>query len=162
MVNTTLVVAVDESGEKVLLGRKKLGFGTGKIVSFGGKIELGEKPLDCIQREFQEETSIYLPKTNFKPIGFIEFHFPYHDGWGFKTYVFHVIGLNGQQPRDSGEISSQWYSLNDLPWAEMWEDGQHWLLLAARGKCFKAEFTYGKDGESLTEYHMTLLEKFDA
>lgn len=162
MINTTLVVAVDNLRERILLGHKKRGFGTGKMTSFGGKIEPGEKPLDCIQREFQEETSIHLPKTDFKAIGIIDFQFPYHEGWGFKTFIFHVVGLDGHQPKESEEICPQWFSLTDLPWTEMWEDNRHWLMLAASGQCFNAEFTYGKDGESLTEYHITLLEKFDA
>lgn len=53
---TTLCFPVRPDG-KVLLGRKKRGFGVSKWNGFGGKIEAGETFLQCAVRELREETA---------------------------------------------------------------------------------------------------------
>lgn len=48
-----------EDGQRqVLLGRKKRGFGTGKIMGLGGKVEPGESDAACAVREAGEEAGI--------------------------------------------------------------------------------------------------------
>ena len=53
---TTLNIIVD--GDKILLARKKRGFGAGKINSPGGKLEVGETKEQAMVRETQEEVGI--------------------------------------------------------------------------------------------------------
>jgi 8-oxo-dGTP diphosphatase len=159
MIKTTLVIVIDETSQQILLGRKKIGFGRGKFTCIGGKIEPDEHPQDCVQREFREESSLSLPTESFELIGFIAFKFPFHEGWGFDNYVFRVTDLNGGIPQESNEIQPQWFPIDHLPWDKMWADNRHWIELAARGEKFSAEFTYGEDGESLTEYQVKLVEE---
>ena len=45
---------------EVLLARKKTGFGLGKIVGIGGKVEPGETLLQAAVRETEEELSIHV------------------------------------------------------------------------------------------------------
>lgn len=50
---TTLCFPVRPDG-KLLLGRKKRGFGVSKWNGFGGKIEAGEDFLQCAVRELRD------------------------------------------------------------------------------------------------------------
>jgi 8-oxo-dGTP diphosphatase len=45
---------------EILLGRKKTGFGTGKIVGLGGHVEPGETALEATVREVAEESGSRL------------------------------------------------------------------------------------------------------
>ena len=42
---------------------------SGMITNFGGSVEEGEKPIDALIREIQEELSIKLSEGNFRPMG---------------------------------------------------------------------------------------------
>ena len=84
-------VPVDEAtllfvlrGEEVLLIRKKRGLWAGKINGPGGRIELGETPLEAAVRETQEELLITpLAPT---PAGVISFQFL--DGYSIRAHLF--------------------------------------------------------------------------
>ena len=52
----TLMFIVEEN--RVLLGLKKRGFGSGKYNGFGGKVELNESIYQAALRETQEECGI--------------------------------------------------------------------------------------------------------
>jgi len=151
----TLAVVVHPDGKQILMGRKLRGFGKGKITGYGGKVEPGETPLQAIRREFQEESSFDLPEEAFSYAGLIDFEFPYHPDWGFVCHVFRVTAVQ-ETPPVSDELDPRWVALEDLPATEMWADNAHWLVLAARGECFKARFTYGPDHEHLESYHVSL------
>lgn len=38
----------------------------GKLNAIGGKIEAGEQPIDALVREFEEETGVYIPPSEWK------------------------------------------------------------------------------------------------
>ena len=50
---TTLVFPIDEQN-RILLGRKKRGFGANKYNGFGGKLDDGESFRECAIRELYE------------------------------------------------------------------------------------------------------------
>ena len=54
----TLCHIVDVAHQRILLGRKKRGFGEGKYNGFGGKIEEGESARDAVVREIREEAGL--------------------------------------------------------------------------------------------------------
>lgn len=62
MRDTGLCFPVDAQG-RVLLGRKKRGFGAGKWNGFGGKIEAGETIRQCAVRELREEAGLLAAET---------------------------------------------------------------------------------------------------
>ena len=152
----TLAVVVHPQGDRVLLGRKKRGFGFGKFTGFGGKLEPGESPIEAMQREFAEESFFALPQEAFEEIGLIEFLFPHHPGWGFHCHIFRLNSLS-ETPQPSDELDPQWFALDNLPWQQMWADNAHWLRLAAQGEHFAAVFEYGHDDEHLQSYHVRWL-----
>ena len=54
---TTLVFPIDEQN-RILLGRKKRGFGANKYNGFGGKLDDGESFRVCHSRELYEESGL--------------------------------------------------------------------------------------------------------
>lgn len=56
--NRTLCFLLD--GDKVLLGLKKKGFGQGKWLGIGGKVEEGESVEEAAKREVKEEIGVTL------------------------------------------------------------------------------------------------------
>jgi 8-oxo-dGTP diphosphatase len=55
---TICLLVEGNPAQKILLGLKKKGFGKGKIVGFGGKIEPTETVEQAVVRELREETSM--------------------------------------------------------------------------------------------------------
>ncbi len=53
MKKATLCIPITRS--RILLGRKKVRWGAGKLNGFGGKIEKGETPKETTIRELKEE-----------------------------------------------------------------------------------------------------------
>ena len=47
---------------EVLLGFKKVGFGSGKYAGIGGKVEPGETVEEAAKREVEEEIGVTIPE----------------------------------------------------------------------------------------------------
>ena len=114
------------AGEEVLLGLKKTGVGTGKVVGIGGHVEPGESIVAALCREVAEETSIAIQALDLVPAGTVEFVFPAKPAWDMFTTVFLCRTFDGE-PQESSEIAPQWYPVGELPHAQMWADAIHWL-----------------------------------
>ena len=65
----TLGIAFDTEENIVLIKKTKPEWQAGKFNFVGGKIEKGEKPIDCINREFREETSVDIPPEKWRYVG---------------------------------------------------------------------------------------------
>ena len=61
---------------EILLGLKKAGFGAGKYVGFGGKIEAGETVTGAAARELQEETGVKVCEKDLQYVAHLTFLFP--------------------------------------------------------------------------------------
>ncbi|ABY22563.1 NUDIX hydrolase [Renibacterium salmoninarum ATCC 33209] len=126
-VTLLFLLRTQESGaQEVLLGLKKTGFGTGKIVGIGGHVEPGESAIEAAVREIAEETSIDVLPADLAYRGSVAFRFPAHADWDMDAEVFIALDWTGEA-RESEEIAPQWYAVDALPAAQMWEDAGHWL-----------------------------------
>lgn len=67
MIGFTLGIAA--SDRNVILIRKIKGEQKDKLNFVGGHIELGESPIECMIREFEEETGVKTTKDQWEPIG---------------------------------------------------------------------------------------------
>ena len=56
--NTTLMILRD--GDRILFGLKKRGFGKGKLVGVGGKVDANETVEEAAIRETEEEIGVML------------------------------------------------------------------------------------------------------
>lgn len=65
----SLGIAFDFNENLVLIKKKHPDFQAGKYNFVGGKLEENENILDCIAREFYEETGVMVPSYNWKYVG---------------------------------------------------------------------------------------------
>ncbi len=136
----------DFSASKVLLGRKKRGFGHGKYVGVGGKIEIGETLIQAVKREIQEEIAVNVEEDHLLFAGRLLFEFPSKPGWDHDVHVFLTEKWTGE-PHESDEICPAWFFINKIPYANMWDDAQYWLPKILAGQVLKAHFTFQTNNE---------------
>lgn len=77
---------VDETGRKVLLGRRADGdhYAAGQWALFGGKVDDGETPMQAVIREMKEETGLdFIPHA---------LHVQENDEWRTHFFVGTVVG----------------------------------------------------------------------
>ncbi|HEY0789482.1 MAG TPA: 8-oxo-dGTP diphosphatase [Chthoniobacterales bacterium] len=127
-------------GSRVLLIRKKRGLGAGKINGVGGKLEAGETPLAAIHREAREELGITLVRP--EPRGLL--HFQFEDGYGLLCTAYVAFGFEGQ-PVSTAEADPLWFTIETLPFSEMWEDDRLWLPQMLQGRRFRGYFFFAGD-----------------
>jgi 8-oxo-dGTP diphosphatase len=141
----------EESGHScVLLGRKKTGFGAGKVVGVGGKLEAGESDGDAACREMQEETGVRVRPADLERAGRIFFDFPARPAWNMDTALFVARRWSGV-PAESVEIAPSWHRVDRLPLGLMWQDAGHWLPLALSGDQPRLRVVMRPDNETVAD-----------
>ncbi len=150
-IDTLCLFVKGEPIEEIYLGIKKRGFGKGKHVAVGGGVELGELPIQTAIREIHEETGLVVTQENLEKVGRIKFDFPAKPEWERMVHVYFVRNWQGD-PQESDEIEPHWFTVNNIPYKKMWEDGQHWLPKLLDGEKIEAHFTFNDDNESLKDF----------
>lgn len=136
-----LTLVLVRQADRLLLGRKKRGFGQGKWNGFGGKVEPGETIEQAAKREFSEETGAEV--GDLRSCGHLTFTFA--NGWPeMDVHVFATERINGRLS-ETEEMLPHWFNINALPFKEMWADNVHWLPLYLAGKRFAGSFHYLDD-----------------
>ena len=131
---------------QVLLGYKKRGFGQGKIVEIGGKLEAGETPEEAARRELEEECGLSV--TEIEALGEVVFQFAGRPEWDMRVWIF--VGRMWQgEPVETGEIAPEWFPKAALPYPCMWQDAPRWLPQVLAGEPVSLHFSFGEDGETL-------------
>ena len=154
MIRATLCFLVEEHPvPRVLLGRKKRGFGVGKLNGIGGKIAPGEKPEQAIQREVEEEIGVKIPPASLHNAGQITFRFPFRPEDDHEVHLFVASSWDGD-PVETEEMAPRWVPTGDIPFAQMWQDDAYWLPLVLQGVRVHGEFVFGADNESVTEWSL--------
>jgi 8-oxo-dGTP diphosphatase len=132
----------------VLLGLKKRGFGQGKLVGLGGKVEPGEDPAAAAARELREEAGLLADSDCLEAVARLTFLFPTWPDWDHHMHVFLARAWRGE-PLDGDEIQPQWHAIDALPFDRMWDDSRYWLPQALAGQRLTATFIYGEDLETV-------------
>ena len=149
----------DDRGREVLLGHKKTGLGTGKIVGLGGHVEPGESPAEAAVREVKEESGIHVAVGALSELARVTFLFPARPSWDMDVVVFASAVWSGE-PAESEEIRPQWFPVTALPFDRMWEDARHWLPRVLAGERLTATFSYAPDCETVADATITALPPF--
>ncbi|MFW5888226.1 MAG: 8-oxo-dGTP diphosphatase [Patescibacteria group bacterium] len=144
----TICYLIDSEG-RLLLQKKSKGFGKGKWNGPGGKIEKGETPKECVQREVKEETGIEVLKVESR--GELEFIFPHKPEDNFYCYVFVARDFQGE-PEDKGEGELKWFKKEELPLSRMWDDDRYWLLEMLEGNFVRKRFYFDKNNSVQSHY----------
>jgi 8-oxo-dGTP diphosphatase len=134
----------------VLLGRKKVGFGKGKYGGVGGKVESGETAVHAAAREVWEETGIQVAHEDLVPAARLTFLFPHRPEWSQIVLVYLARRWTGAaQP--SREIDPEWFAVDEIPYAKMWDDCGHWLPRVLDGGWTEGRFVFGPDNDTVAE-----------
>ena len=137
-INTTLLfIRIDG---KILLGRKKRGFGAGKYNGIGGKFEAGESADEAMIRETKEEIGV-LPK-NFEKMAIIKFDELMKGKRG--KVIMHIYLASGYigELCESEEEEPIWFDESALPYYNMFKDDHYWLPKILDGQKLMGDFYY--------------------
>jgi 8-oxo-dGTP diphosphatase len=145
-----------DGAAEVLLGYKKTGFGTGKVVAPGGHVEPGESAAEAAAREVKEETGIRVAPGSLTAAAHLTFIFPAHPSWDMDVEIFTAADWSGE-PAESEEIRPEWFLVGALPFGQMWDDAPRWLPRVLAGERIRAAFTYAADNETVTAEDITPL-----
>jgi 8-oxo-dGTP pyrophosphatase MutT (NUDIX family) len=137
--NKLLTVCVILDGNRVLLGRKKRGFGTGLWNGFGGKLMPGETLEQGAVRETREEAGIEV--KNLLKRGVIIFEFKGNPVL-MEVHFWSTSDFSGT-PVETEEMAPQWFDTAAIPYDQMFADDRYWFPLLLAGKNFAgtASFT---------------------
>ena len=119
--------------DKVLLGKKKRGFGEGWYNGFGGKLKKGETIRQAAVREIHEESGVHVDEDNLESVGEIIFHFDDMPDAEFRGNIFMVKQWQGE-PRETDEMLPEWFTHDTLPLDNMWEVDKYWVPQVLSGK----------------------------
>ena len=126
---------------KILLGRrKKNGFGQGKWLGLGGKVEHGESIEQAMVRECEEEANIKV--TDFVKRGVLTFY--YTNDPNMEVHYYEIISYTGD-PSDSDEMEVSWIDLKTIPYEKMWPNDRYWLPMFLKQEYFEGEFWFDEE-----------------
>lgn len=137
----------------VLLGYKKRGLGVRKWNGYGGKIEVNENVTDGVIRELYEESNLIVHKDNLKYLGVVTYNDRQHTR---VVYIFTSSQFQGEL-KETEEMKPQWFTINNLPYNNMWPDSQFWVPLVINNQYFQASFTYINN--ELNDYNVERLSE---
>jgi 8-oxo-dGTP diphosphatase len=137
----------------VLLGRKKRGFGTGKIVGLGGHLLPGETERAAAVREVAEESGLVVEPGDLLAAGGVLFTFPARPDWDMHTTVFVTSAWDGV-PVETEEIAPRWYGVARLPFDSMWSDATAWIPDVLAGHAVGGTVVYGNDNEAMASHDL--------
>lgn len=143
--NSTLVFLIKRHHGNITdicLAMKKRGFGTGNWNGVGGKVEEGETVEDAARRETLEEIDVTIKSLS--KIAEITFYYSHNPAWNQLVHVYFCSEWEGM-PKESDEMSPRWFSVLDIPFANMWPDDIFWLPIVLHGDLVKASFTIGTE-----------------
>jgi 8-oxo-dGTP pyrophosphatase MutT (NUDIX family) len=137
-------------GDRILLGKKKRGFGMGLWNGFGGKLEPGETPEEALVREIHEEIGVHA--KSIMPRGTLLFRF--EDQPTLMDVSLFWVGSIIGSPEESEEMLPSWFPINTIPYDQMWKDDKVWLPYFLKGNSIQAEFIYKQESNEFIRYHL--------
>ncbi len=152
----SLVFVMD--GDRVLLGKKKRGFGKDKFNGFGGKITSNESIEECAARELLEECGLKIHTSDLSDRGTLDFTM-LKDGMvgsdgivssKLRCRVFTVrydLKRMGS-PEETEEMKPEWFYKSKIPLSKMWLDDRFWLpkMLKSDDVKMRGGFVFGDEG----------------
>jgi 8-oxo-dGTP pyrophosphatase MutT (NUDIX family) len=149
-IEATLCAIID--GNKILLQRKERGrFGAGKWNSPGGKLTQDERPEEGTAREVYEETGLTV--RNLNRHGLLKHYFGDQTSPAWTVHIYCAKEYEGELKRgEEGEL--RWFTIDSIPYDEMWQDDEHWLPLLLDGRSFNGEFYFNQNASQLLGHYV--------
>ena len=149
MKQATLCLLIKDN--EILLAMKKRGFGVGKWIGVGGKVNAGETNIDAAIRETKEEIGVDI--INPERVGIFHFVFPYKPEWDQDVHLFVAKEWQGE-PAESEEMMPKWFALDEIPYDKMWDDDKIWLPRVLKGERLEADFIF-EEGEKIKKHNIS-------
>lgn len=142
--------------DQILLAMKKRGFGAGKWNGVGGKLEPGETVVQAMIRETEEE--INVTPTSYHQVAELDFiqDADSDDPWHMYVYAYVADAWQGE-PTESEEMAPQWYSIDQIPYKDMWDDDEFWMPRVIAGEKLTGRFIFDSN-DRLTEHTIKTVE----
>ena len=147
MIESTLCyIKKDDSYLMLHRTKKKNDVNEGKWIGVGGKLEAGETPEECVNREVYEETGLKLSSYSFR--GIINFA---SEGWeDEKIYLYTSDSFLGKLT-ECKEGVLEWIKEDDIFSLNLWEGDRIFLKrLLEGGPFFTLNLSY--KGDELISY----------
>lgn len=141
--------------DEVLLlyrNKKQNDFHHGKFIGIGGRLEPGETPLECIQREVKEETGYSLKPKEINFRGYIYFDDISRDvnsedlpAFNWLVFMYNArVSKKNIFMNPEGEL--KWFKFTDIPYHQMWDgDAIFTPKILQTNEIFEAKFLYKND-----------------
>ncbi len=100
----------------------------------GGKFETGETPLDCIIREFKEETGLTLINPKLQGISY------WKDSYEGIIFVFTATKFEGNLTLSSSEGELEWIKIDDLLKIKQFEQNEKFTPHLFKDELFEGKF----------------------
>jgi len=140
---------------RVLLLKKEKGFfGEGKWNAPGGKLLGAESHDKGAVREMFEETGLRVSGLRFH--GILNFYLGSVHKLDLVVFVYSGERYIGRMKRSS-EGKLRWFSIDQLPFQEMWEDDSKWLPLLLKGRNFIGDFHFTDNYGILVDHKLHLM-----
>jgi len=138
---------------KVLLIKKKKGFGAGVWNGPGGKASKNESLQDCAKRGVYEKVSI-VPEAPWE-VGELLFYFGGKPEW--RIHVFVADEYDGIE-RETDEAVPKWFRIDRVPYGEMWLGDDVWMPLMIAGKKFRGTLFFDEEHKELISHEIVDLD----
>ena len=148
-----LSLSIFKQEDKILLGLKKRGFGSGLWNGFGGKMRENESIESSAKREFKEESGLEV--LALEKFGIINFSFENLTEI-LEVHVYLIKSVSGEIT-ETDEMLPAWFDIKEIPYNKMWPDDIHWLPLLIEGKKFGAVFHFDKPSDA--NYQSKIIRK---
>jgi mutator protein MutT len=150
-----LIQKFDNNIQNIVLAMKKRGFGINKWNGVGGKVEPGETIEQSAIRETQEEIAVII--KDIVKVAELTFYFSENPDWNQVVHVYFAENWEGE-PIESEEMKPQWYTVDSIPYENMWPDDIFWLPEVIKGQKLKASFTLDSH-DTILEQHIDIVDE---
>jgi mutator protein MutT len=150
-----LIQKFDNNIQNIVLAMKKRGFGINKWNGVGGKVESGETIEQAAIRETEEEIAVII--KDISKVAELTFYFSDNPDWNQIVHVYFTENWEGD-PVESEEMKPQWYTIDSIPYKNMWPDDIFWLPEVIKGQKLKASFTLDSH-DTILEQHIDIVDE---